>query len=113
MDCDTQTSQKYTFLNVVLSDNIYIEIVYMDVPKINVCARSVASVVFDSSPPHGLQPTRLLGPWDSPGQNTVVGCRALSPEDLPNPGIESMSPKSSAMQADSLPVSHWRSPKSM
>ena len=27
--------------------------------------------------PHGLQPTRLLCPWDSPGKNTGVGCRAL------------------------------------
>ena len=24
--------------------------------------------------PHGLQPTRLLLPWDSPGKNTGVGC---------------------------------------
>ena len=28
--------------------------------------------------PHGLQPTRLLCPWDSPGKNTGVGCHALS-----------------------------------
>ena len=26
---------------------------------------------------HGLQPTRLLCPWDSPGKNTGVGCHAL------------------------------------
>ena len=25
--------------------------------------------------PHGLQPTGLLSPWDSPGNNTGVGCR--------------------------------------
>ena len=24
--------------------------------------------------PHGLQPARLLCPWDSPGKNTGVGC---------------------------------------
>ena len=35
------------------------------------------SVVFDSLHPHGLQPTRLLCPWDSPGKNTGVGCHAL------------------------------------
>ena len=29
----------------------------------------------DSSRPHGLQPTRLRRPWDSPGKNTGVGCR--------------------------------------
>ena len=34
-------------------------------------SRSVAS---DSSRPHGLQPTRLLRPWDSPGKSTGVGC---------------------------------------
>ena len=37
----------------------------------------VASVVSDSVRPHGLQPTRLLRPWDSPGQNTEVGCHFL------------------------------------
>ena len=26
---------------------------------------------------HGLEPTRLLSPWDSPGKNTGVGCHAL------------------------------------
>ena len=35
------------------------------------------SVVSDSLRPHGLQPTRLLIPWDSPGKNTGVGCHAL------------------------------------
>ena len=32
------------------------------------------SVVSDSSLPHGLQPTRLLHPWDFPGRSTGVGC---------------------------------------
>ena len=27
--------------------------------------------------PHGLQPARLLCPWDSPGKNTGVGCHSL------------------------------------
>ena len=46
------------------------------------------SVVSDSSPPHGLQPTMLLRPWDFPGKNTGVGyCfllqqRKLSAEEL-------------------------------
>ena len=31
----------------------------------------------DSSQPHGLQPTRLLRPWDCPGKGTGVGCRCL------------------------------------
>ena len=35
------------------------------------------SVVSDSSWPHGLQPTRLLSPWDFPGKSTGVGCRCL------------------------------------
>ena len=32
------------------------------------------SVVSDSSRPHGLQPTRLLHPWDFPGRSIRVGC---------------------------------------
>ena len=35
------------------------------------------SVVFDSVRPHGLQPTRLLRPWDFPGKSTGVGCHCL------------------------------------
>ena len=35
------------------------------------------SVVSDSLRPHGLQPTRLLHPWDFPGKSTRVGCHCL------------------------------------
>ena len=31
----------------------------------------------DSVRPHGLQPTRLTRPWDSPGKNIGVGCHFL------------------------------------
>ena len=31
----------------------------------------------DSVQPHRRQPTRLPGPWDSPGKNTGVGCHFL------------------------------------
>ena len=43
------------------------------------------SVVSDSYRPHGLQPTRLLHPWDFPGKSTGVGCHCLLchiPEEL-------------------------------
>ena len=38
----------------------------------------------DSKQPHGLQPTRLLHPWDFPGESTGVGLvqMLLTPEDL-------------------------------
>ena len=64
------------------------------------------SVVSDSLWPHGLQPARLLCPWDSSGKNTGVGCHALL-QGTPDPGIELMSP---ASQANSLPLSHQRNP---
>ena len=35
------------------------------------------SVVSNSSQPHGLQPTRLLRPWDFPGKSTGLGCHRL------------------------------------
>ena len=129
------------------------------------------SVMSDSSRPHGLQPTRLLRPWDFPGKRTGVGCHCLlrsallqglfndnhyiinmclsrfsrvrlfatlwiiacqaplsmgfsrceywsvlpcpPPGNLPDPGMESKSPLSPALQVDSLPISHWRSPLAM
>ena len=36
------------------------------------------SVVSNSLRPHGLWPTRLLHPWDSPGKNTGVDCLSFS-----------------------------------
>ena len=39
------------------------------------------------SDPHGLQPTRLLHPWDFPGKSTGVGCHCLlryDPVDVGN-----------------------------
>ena len=41
------------------------------------CCCKAASVVSDSLRPHGLQPTRLLCPWDFPGKSTGVGCHRL------------------------------------
>ena len=41
--------------------------------------------------PRGLQPTRLLGPWDSPGKSTGVRCHLLLQGIFPthrlNPGL--------------------------
>ena len=37
----------------------------------------VKSLSRDSSRPHGLQPTRLLRPWDFPGKSTGLGCHCL------------------------------------
>ena len=33
--------------------------------------------MFDSQRPHGLQPTRLLHPWDFPGKSIGEGCHCL------------------------------------
>ena len=41
-----------------------------------------------------------------PKQEYWSGLPFLSPGDLPNPGIESVSPASPALHADSLPLSH-------
>ena len=42
-----------------------------------VCARARALSHVWSLHPRGLQPARLLCPWDSPGKNTGVGCHSL------------------------------------
>ena len=89
------------------------------------------SVMSDSLRPHGLQPTRLICPWDFPGKSTGVGLPLPSlpwtiqsmkfsrpeywsgypfpsPGDLLNPGIE---PRSPVLQADSLPAEPQGKPK--
>ena len=35
------------------------------------------SVMSGSLQPHGLQPARLLGPWNSSEKNIAVGCHSL------------------------------------
>ena len=71
--------------------------------EIYVCECSVASVIYDSLQPFGLQPTRLLSPWDSPGKNTGVGCHTLLQEIFLTQGLSPplLSP---ALQADSVPT---------
>ena len=54
---------------------------------------------------YGLEPIRILCPWDSPGKNT--GVAMPSSRDPPNPGIK---PVFLALQLDSLPLSHQGSP---
>ena len=51
-----------------------------------VCACSVVSVMSYTLWPHGLQPARLLCPWDSPGKNARVGCHFLLQEIYPTQG---------------------------
>ena len=59
-------------------------------PKMSCCCQD-ASVVSDSVRPHGLQPTRLLHLWDSPGKNNGVDChfllQGIFPTQGSNPGL--------------------------
>ena len=49
-----------------------------DWTELNWKSQSVShSVVSNSLSPHGMQPARLLYPWDFPGKNTGVGCHFL------------------------------------
>ena len=45
------------------------------------------SLVSDSLRPHELYPTRLLGPWDFPGNSTEVDCHFLLQGIFPNQGL--------------------------
>ena len=61
-------------------------------------ACSVILVMSDSLQPHGLELTRLLCPWDSPGKNIGVdGVLVPPPWDLPDPGIKPVSPPSPSL----------------
>ena len=53
---------------------------------LNCPVREGGSVVSDSLGPHGPWPSRLLCPWDSPGQNTGVGSRPLLQGTFPSQG---------------------------
>ena len=55
----------------------------------------------DSLGSPGLQPTRLLCPWDFTSKYTGGGCHFFLQRIFPDPGIK---PRSLALQADSLPT---------
>ena len=54
------------------------------------------SVMCNSLQAHGLQPTKLLCPWNFPGKNTGVGSLFLFQGIFFNPGIQPRSPVSPA-----------------
>ena len=60
------------------------------------------SVVFNFPVTHGLQPARLLCPWDSPSRHTGMGCRAL----LQGIFLTQRSTVSPVLQKDSYQLSH-------
>ena len=60
--------------------------------------------------PRGLQPTRPLHPWDSPGKSTGVGGHFLLQGNLPNAGTEPTSPVSPALAGGLLPAEPPGSP---
>ena len=65
---------------------VYFKLYIGNIPVvINLCVSP--SVVSDSLRPHELQPARLLCPWDSPGNNTGVGCHFLLQGIFPTQGL--------------------------
>ena len=67
---------------------------------------------FTSLWPQGLEPTRLLCPWDSPGKNTGVGCHFFLQENLPtqglNPGLLHLQADSLPTESPGKPISRWQ-----
>ena len=54
-------------------------------------------------------PGSFLCPWGFSRQEYWSGLPRPPPRDLPDPGIEPMSPAAPALQVDSLLLSHWES----
>ena len=68
------------------------------------------SVTSNSLWPHGLQPTRLLCPWDFPGKNTGISCHFLLQGIFLTQGLK---PHLLHWQTGSLPLSYQGSPKAL
>ena len=67
-------------------------------------------VMSDSLPPCGLQPARLLCPWNSSGKNIGVGCHALLQGIFLTQGSNPRFLYLWHWQVDSLPLYHLGSP---
>ena len=70
-----------------------------------VCVLSY-SVMSTSLQPYGLQPPRLLCPWNSPGKNPGVGFHFLLQRIFPTQGLNPSLLHLLHWQVDSLPLSH-------
>ena len=70
------------------------------------CAVLSRSATSDSLWAHRPEPARLLCPWGFSMQEYWSGWPISSPGDLPNPGIEPMSP---SLKADSYQLNYQRS----
>ena len=64
------------YVSVVYSSGCY-RILYRSKIPGCLCVCSVTSVMSKFLQPYGLEPTRLLCPWHSPGKYTGVGCHTL------------------------------------
>ena len=62
---------------------------------------------------HGLLPTRLICPWDSPGKNTAMGCHTLLQGIFPTPRLNLWLPAFPALKWILGPLSHLGSPSSL
>ena len=60
--------------------------------------------MFNSLQPQGLETTRLLCPWNTPGKNTGVGCHALLQGIFPTQGWNQHLLHLMHLQAGSLPL---------
>ena len=79
-------------INLFTSAPFYFWIPFCNIPiKWSLSEEWSCSVVSDSLRPHGLYPTRLLHPWDSPGKSTGVDChfllQGIFPTQGSNPGL--------------------------
>ena len=82
---------KGSFLYHSFLDTLFSSLKNVCVPQrdtlLCMCARSL-QLCPTLCDPHGLQPTKLLCPWDSPGKNTAVGCHALLQGFFPTQGLD-------------------------
>ena len=80
---------------------------HTSVLKVFACSATQSCLTLQS---HGLQPAKLLWPWDSPGKNTGVGCHFLLQGIFLTQGLNLHVLPS---QADSLPLKHQGRPNTV
>ena len=68
-----------------------------------ICCCCLVAKVCLTLRPHGLQPSKILCPWDFPGKNTGVGCHFLLQGVFSTQGSN---PRLLHWQVNSLPLNH-------
>ena len=107
----THETEFRTFEVILQNYSLWRIVLHIEGQPLNFMYMLSHSIMSNSLWPHGLEPTRLLSPWDFPGKNTGVGCHLLLQWIFPTVGSNPCLLHLLHWQEKCLPLCHLGSPR--